>query len=173
MQDSDCGAWSTECKAMRAGGAQPDGEAGEDGEVGEMGEPLPHKEVEQSRLKDVLRLTNRTKKTLRRGVGVEGPLYIDECTTEGGRYGHHCHKNTVCVNTIGSYQCKCHDGHNRLDAYTCADYDECLEGIHNCHTDAECINAQGSYECRILQLTRATTETFVRSIHQFGCFLVI
>ena len=44
---------------------------------------------------------------------------IDECATEGGKFGHHCHSNTVCVNTVGSYQCQCHAGHNRLDAYTC------------------------------------------------------
>ncbi|XP_070182140.1 protein kinase C-binding protein NELL1-like isoform X2 [Littorina saxatilis] len=44
---------------------------------------------------------------------------IDECATEGGKFGHHCHSNTVCVNTAGSYRCQCHDGHNRLDPFTC------------------------------------------------------
>lgn len=61
MQDSDCRAWSTECKAMRAGGAQPDGEAGEVGEAGEMGEPLPHKEVEQ---RELLGVETRTESVL-------------------------------------------------------------------------------------------------------------
>ncbi|XP_076445181.1 protein kinase C-binding protein NELL1-like isoform X2 [Babylonia areolata] len=73
---------------------------------------------------------------------------IDECATEGGKLGHHCHSNTVCVNTVGSYQCQCQDGHNRLDAYSCEDFDECSEGSHDCHPDAECINMEGTYRCR-------------------------
>lgn len=38
---------------------------------------------------------------------------VDECLTEGGRNGHHCHGNTFCVNTIGAYRCQCAGGHKK------------------------------------------------------------
>ncbi|XP_071078642.1 protein kinase C-binding protein NELL2-like isoform X3 [Haliotis cracherodii] len=75
---------------------------------------------------------------------------IDECATEGGKNGHHCTSNTVCVNTIGSYTCQCAAGHNRLDDYTCEEFDECLEGTHHCHPQARCTKMKGTYRCDCL-----------------------
>ena len=45
---------------------------------------------------------------------------IDECLEEGGRYGHHCHKDQQCENTIGSYNCTCLSGHVISDDHSCA-----------------------------------------------------
>ena len=47
------------------------------------------------------------------------PTDIDECQQVGGRHGHHCSDNTVCVNLEGSYRCDCLPGHSRLDSYEC------------------------------------------------------
>lgn len=72
---------------------------------------------------------------------------IDECQQEGGLEGHHCHQNTKCINTRGSYICECLPGYRRLDKFNCVELDECSTGEHNCHINAECINTQGSYHC--------------------------
>lgn len=73
---------------------------------------------------------------------------IDECAQQGGQFGNHCHLNTVCENTIGSYVCNCLPGFRRIDKFNCAEFNECLAGLHSCHENAECINTIGSYSCR-------------------------
>ena len=40
---------------------------------------------------------------------------IDECQEIGGKYGHHCHGNMKCVNTVGSYKCTCLSGHSQSE----------------------------------------------------------
>ncbi|KAI4463808.1 nel [Holotrichia oblita] len=72
---------------------------------------------------------------------------IDECLEEGGSNGHHCHLNTKCVNTNGSYKCECLPGYKRVDRFNCAELDECSTGEHKCDVNANCINTQGSYHC--------------------------
>ncbi|CAH1953607.1 unnamed protein product [Acanthoscelides obtectus] len=67
---------------------------------------------------------------------------------EGGELGHHCHSNTVCVNTVGSYRCDCPEGYEQVDKFGCAEVDECAVGRHRCHENAECTNTDGSYRCR-------------------------
>lgn len=61
--------------------------------------------------------------------------------------GHHCRANTRCVNTPGSYICECLPGYRRVDAFNCAEVDECGGGEHTCDVNADCINTQGSYDC--------------------------
>ncbi|GAB6022819.1 NEL-like 2 (chicken) [Chamberlinius hualienensis] len=94
----------------------------------------------------------RTGYTCQCNEGFEGDGHqchdVDECANEGGHNGHHCQKNTVCVNGWGSYSCECVSGYVRVDAFNCAEHDECRSGAHQCHSDATCINTAGSYHCR-------------------------
>ncbi|XP_051815218.1 epidermal growth factor-like protein 6 isoform X2 [Acanthochromis polyacanthus] len=72
---------------------------------------------------------------------------IDECVTGKNL----CPYNRQCVNTFGSYYCKCQDGYDLkyIDGkYDCVDLDECAAGTHKCSHHAVCLNAQGSYRCR-------------------------
>uniref|UniRef100_A0A182MN14 EGF-like domain-containing protein n=1 Tax=Anopheles culicifacies TaxID=139723 RepID=A0A182MN14_9DIPT len=99
-------------------------------------------------------------KTIADGFGVEsnsqliGEILIDqnknvdECTQQGGLNGNHCHLNTRCVNTFGSYICECLPGYRRQDKFNCVEMDECKSGEHNCHENADCINTLGSYHCQ-------------------------
>ncbi|PNF40371.1 hypothetical protein B7P43_G01573 [Cryptotermes secundus] len=73
---------------------------------------------------------------------------VDECQQEGGLEGHHCHSNTRCVNTNGSYICECLPGYRRLDKFNCVELDECSTGEHSCHRHADCVNTLGSYHCK-------------------------
>lgn len=72
---------------------------------------------------------------------------MDECQHEGDLNGHHCHSNTRCVNTPGSYICECLPGYRRVDKFNCAEVDECSTNEHNCDLNADCINTLGSYRC--------------------------
>lgn len=72
---------------------------------------------------------------------------VDECQHEGDLNGHHCHSNTKCVNTPGSYECECLPGYKQVDKFNCAEVDECSTNAHNCDPNAECINTPGSYQC--------------------------
>jgi len=76
---------------------------------------------------------------------------VDECQQEGGLEGHHCHSNTRCVNTNGSYICECLPGYRRLDKFNCVELDECSTGEHACHQHADCVNTLGSYHCKCQQ----------------------
>ncbi|XP_047456774.1 epidermal growth factor-like protein 6 isoform X2 [Mugil cephalus] len=72
---------------------------------------------------------------------------IDECVT--GK--NDCPYNRQCVNTFGSYYCKCQDGYDLkyVDGkYDCVELDECAAGTHKCSHHAVCLNTQGSYKCR-------------------------
>ena len=72
---------------------------------------------------------------------------IDECSlyAESGI----CSPQTAtCVNTIGSYQCRCKTGFRASDSTGkhCVDIDECENGQNLC--EQKCINAFGSYKCQ-------------------------
>ncbi|KAM8857751.1 epidermal growth factor-like protein 6 isoform 1-T1 [Synchiropus picturatus] len=72
---------------------------------------------------------------------------IDECVTGKNL----CPYNRQCVNTFGSYYCKCQDGYDLKyvnGKYDCLDLDECLSGTHKCSQHAACVNTQGSYKCK-------------------------
>lgn len=45
---------------------------------------------------------------------------IDECLENGGKMGHHCHKDQLCVNTLGSYTCECKPGHSLQHDQSCS-----------------------------------------------------
>nr|XP_058960676.1 uncharacterized protein LOC131787615 [Pocillopora verrucosa] len=68
----------------------------------------------------------------------------DECID----YNYHCPADSHCINSDGSYTCKCNKGF-RLDANKdCEDMDECRLGTYTCHVKARCENIPGTYRCR-------------------------
>ncbi|KAH9505487.1 hypothetical protein Btru_057440 [Bulinus truncatus] len=70
---------------------------------------------------------------------------IDECTQPGT-----CSQGFVCVNTVGSFKCACHDGYQLQDGQ-CIDIDECKDPsiTTNCDPALEvCVNNNGSYSCQ-------------------------
>ncbi|KAI5616873.1 nephronectin isoform X1 [Silurus asotus] len=72
---------------------------------------------------------------------------VDECAT--GRSV--CPRFRKCINTFGSYICKCHDGFDLQyinGKYQCLDIDECLTGQHQCSAFATCYNTPGSFKCK-------------------------
>ncbi|OCT92398.1 hypothetical protein XELAEV_18015457mg [Xenopus laevis] len=75
---------------------------------------------------------------------------IDECAV--GKAS--CPINRRCVNTFGSYYCKCQIGYELKyvnGRYDCIDINECLLNTHKCSINADCLNTQGSFKCRCKQ----------------------
>ncbi|XP_036364063.1 fibrillin-1 isoform X2 [Octopus sinensis] len=66
---------------------------------------------------------------------------IDECEKKNGKCDH------KCVNTLGSYFCKCNDGYSlHPKGHSCIDINECEKKNASCqHT---CVNSKGSYFCK-------------------------
>ncbi|ELU08134.1 hypothetical protein CAPTEDRAFT_143904 [Capitella teleta] len=85
-------------------------------------------------------------------------LDINEC--EDNTHHEDCH---TCLNTIGSYTCRCRYGYT-LDPITkqmCIDINECEEGKgivneQDCHT---CVNTIGSYTCECNQYYEIDPDT--------------
>jgi cysteine-rich repeat protein len=74
---------------------------------------------------------------------------INECDSTPGP----CSNETLCVNTIGSFDCRCISGKQRVVNYgkiVCVDVDECLSFGKCVSTDdgGVCKNTDGSFECR-------------------------
>uniref|UniRef100_A0A2K6GYZ4 Nephronectin n=1 Tax=Propithecus coquereli TaxID=379532 RepID=A0A2K6GYZ4_PROCO len=72
---------------------------------------------------------------------------VDECAT--GRAS--CPRFRQCVNTFGSYVCKCPKGFDLTyigGKYQCHDVDECALGRHQCSRSARCYNVHGAYTCK-------------------------
>ncbi|TSK22509.1 Nephronectin [Bagarius yarrelli] len=72
---------------------------------------------------------------------------VDECVTGHGV----CPRFRKCINTFGSYICKCHDGFDLQyinGKYQCIDVDECSTGQHQCNTHSTCYNTPGSFKCK-------------------------
>ncbi|XP_056435975.1 epidermal growth factor-like protein 6 isoform X1 [Gadus chalcogrammus] len=72
---------------------------------------------------------------------------IDECVTGKNL----CPYNRQCINTFGSYLCKCQNGYDLkyvAGKYDCVDLNECDAGVRRCSDHAVCLNTQGSYRCR-------------------------
>uniref|UniRef100_A0A8B9F451 Nephronectin n=1 Tax=Amazona collaria TaxID=241587 RepID=A0A8B9F451_9PSIT len=72
---------------------------------------------------------------------------IDECAT--GRVI--CPQFRHCINTFGSYVCRCYKGFDLMyigGKYQCHDIDECSLGLHQCGSFSRCYNIPGSYKCK-------------------------
>uniref|UniRef100_A0A8D1UMF0 Epidermal growth factor-like protein 6 n=1 Tax=Sus scrofa TaxID=9823 RepID=A0A8D1UMF0_PIG len=75
---------------------------------------------------------------------------IDECTSDKAV----CPYNRRCVNTFGSYYCKCHVGFELKyirGRYDCVDVNECAANTHTCSLHATCLNILGSFKCKCKQ----------------------
>ncbi|XP_015771384.1 PREDICTED: uncharacterized protein LOC107349712 [Acropora digitifera] len=68
---------------------------------------------------------------------------FNECQS----FAYDCPRDATCVNSAGSYTCRCPLG-TRYDGSNCIDLDECQIGLFTCHAHAECVNVPGSYSCR-------------------------
>ncbi|XP_051940439.1 nephronectin a isoform X6 [Hippocampus zosterae] len=72
---------------------------------------------------------------------------VDECATGIAA----CPRFRKCINTFGSYICKCHDGFDLQyinGKYQCIDVDECSLETARCGGYATCFNTPGSYKCK-------------------------
>ncbi|KAM9856574.1 nephronectin a isoform 2-T3 [Aulostomus maculatus] len=72
---------------------------------------------------------------------------VDECATGIAV----CPRFRKCINTFGSYICKCHEGFDLQyinGKYQCIDVDECSLDQTPCSSFATCYNTQGSYKCK-------------------------
>uniref|UniRef100_A0A8C4Q862 EGF-like-domain, multiple 6 n=1 Tax=Eptatretus burgeri TaxID=7764 RepID=A0A8C4Q862_EPTBU len=73
-------------------------------------------------------------------------LDVNECKMNRVVCSHH----KTCVNTFGSYRCKCLEGFDLQyvhGKFQCKDVDECILGKHSCSEHAICYNTPGSYRC--------------------------
>ena len=57
-----------------------------------------------------------------------------------------CLNNSICLNTLGSFECACPHG-LRNSSNACVDIDECAEHMHECKNGSRCKNTPGSYVC--------------------------
>uniref|UniRef100_A0A674A5W4 Nephronectin a n=1 Tax=Salmo trutta TaxID=8032 RepID=A0A674A5W4_SALTR len=72
---------------------------------------------------------------------------VDECATGMAT----CPRFRQCINTFGSYICRCHEGFDLQyinGKYQCLDVDECSSGQIQCSSFATCYNTPGSYKCK-------------------------
>ncbi|XP_061905874.1 adhesion G protein-coupled receptor E5 isoform X2 [Entelurus aequoreus] len=60
-----------------------------------------------------------------------------------------CRENAECINTVGSFSCKCLDGYQSLQEgfLMCQDINECWARQDTCGPRATCVNSIGSYQC--------------------------
>ncbi|XP_069626489.1 epidermal growth factor-like protein 6 [Haliaeetus albicilla] len=75
---------------------------------------------------------------------------IDECSAGKAV----CSYNRRCINTFGSYYCKCQLGYELKyvsGRYDCVDINECVTNTHRCNLHAECLNTEGSFKCKCKQ----------------------
>ncbi|KAG5848385.1 hypothetical protein ANANG_G00097910 [Anguilla anguilla] len=72
---------------------------------------------------------------------------VDECATGQAV----CPRFRKCINTFGSYICKCHEGFELQyvnGKYQCTDVNECTLAQHQCGSFSVCYNTPGSYKCK-------------------------
>ncbi|XP_030206623.1 nephronectin a isoform X1 [Gadus morhua] len=72
---------------------------------------------------------------------------VDECATGIAV----CPRFRKCINTFGSYICRCHEGFDLQyigGKYQCRDVDECSSGRSDCGSYATCYNTPGSFKCK-------------------------
>ncbi|CAB3997370.1 deleted in malignant brain tumors 1 -like, partial [Paramuricea clavata] len=75
-------------------------------------------------------------------AGVECSGDLNECSLGLDN----CGNNSQCINTVGSFSCRCNHGYAGNGAI-CTDINECSLSIDNCHQNSNCINIDGSFLC--------------------------
>ena len=66
------------------------------------------------------------------------PPNINECDVTKSP----CGQNSKCINTAGSFECRCDKGFKHIPD-RCVDIDECKTGGHVCDINAYCYNVPG------------------------------
>lgn len=83
------------------------------------------------------------------------PLDVNECsrgdsnTTISSNVSSEselCGKESICINTPGSYRCECRPGYEGNAIEECFDINECISGSA-CGINAKCFNVPGSFKC--------------------------
>ena len=102
-------------------------------------------------------------------------LGINECKRKPCKcLSSKAHSCAQCVDTYGSYQCKCAKGYRLLARHnTCVDHNECLENPNIC--DQECENFEGGYRCICFKgytQNLKTKKCFCEYLNNFWCFLM-
>ncbi|XP_072898587.1 nephronectin a isoform X3 [Hemitrygon akajei] len=75
---------------------------------------------------------------------------VDECASGTAM----CPRFRKCINTFGSYFCKCYNGFDLRyynGKYQCLDVDECARRTHKCSVFATCHNIPGFYKCKCMR----------------------
>ncbi|XP_065343464.1 uncharacterized protein LOC135941714 [Cloeon dipterum] len=67
---------------------------------------------------------------------------VDECQER-----NICGAHGKCINTLGSYVCRCQPGFQPLPSGKCIDINECALALNSKPCDQICTNLPGSYEC--------------------------
>ncbi|CAH1775918.1 unnamed protein product [Owenia fusiformis] len=88
-------------------------------------------------------------------VSVRGKDCVDvnECSEEASPGSNDCDPNSICDNTIGSYECNCKKGYKKDPTDICEDIDECAsKGTNPCHAESTtCNNTIGTFSCECLE----------------------
>ncbi|XP_077969047.1 uncharacterized protein LOC120326188 [Styela clava] len=81
-------------------------------------------------------------------TGFRGDGYIScEDVNECQEGSHVCDSNAICINTLGSYRCKCKVGYVG-NGRECRDINECTSSANDCDVEnGLCINIDGGYTC--------------------------
>ena len=70
---------------------------------------------------------------------------FDECAAASLTTDCNLHRNTKCLNTIGTFFCSCADGFDGNDYTNCTNIDECIKGA--CGEHGSCVDTIGSFTC--------------------------
>ena len=94
-------------------------------------------------------------------TGKSCEIDLDECLTGN----HQCGLDIHCVNTLGSYRCKCGVGYEMNNLGNCVDINECNQNGRCDANYGRCINTPGSFSCKCtkagFEVVRVNEDKFV------------